>query len=269
MNRREYASLIVQRIRSDQEALRQEFFGEDRIKSFVVDQLLPQDLALEIYKAFPRKEEMVFKHDLRERKYVAVQMDRYHPILEEIVYAFQDSRVVDLLSEITGISSLIPDEHLYAGGISLMDSGNFLNPHLDNSHDHEQNNYRVLNSLYYVTPHWNEEYGGHLELWDRGVEQHGRTIHSTFNRLVVMATGKSSWHSVNKVVYEGQRCCISNYFFAPRSIEGENYFHATSFRGRPEQKAVDWVLRCDGILRNIIRKFFKGGLFRTSHIYRK
>ena len=67
--------------------------------------------------------------------------------------------------------------------------------------------YRVLNLLYYVTPDWQQEYGGKLELWD-GLQQPCRTIHSKFNRLVIMVTNKTSLHSVSKINYQGQRCCI-------------------------------------------------------------
>jgi len=41
---------------------------------------------------------------------------------------------------------------------------NFLNPHLDTSHDKNREMYRVLNLLYYVTPDWSHEQGGKLEL---------------------------------------------------------------------------------------------------------
>ena len=269
MNRKRYAELIVETMRSSQSIFREEFFQEGRIKSFIVDNLLPDDLAHEIYNAFPNKKEMVFKNDFRERKYVAAQMNCYRPILEEIIFAFQDPHVVRIVSEITGIPNLIPDENLYAGGISLMCCGDYLNPHIDNSHDHERKNYRALNLLYYVTPGWETSYGGHLELWDHGVMQSPRTIESKFNKLVVMITGKSSWHSVSKVLCQGERRCVSNYYFSPHSVDGEDYFHVTSFRGRPEQKFSDSVLRFDSIIRNGIRKIFKKGVVRTSHIYRK
>src|SRR6266481_6608252 len=111
-------------------------------------------------------------------------MSNYNPVLEEIIYAFQDPRVVKLIASITGIQQLLPDEHLYAGGISMMVEGHYLNPHLDNSHDLERNHYRVLNLLYYLTPHWRDEYGGNLELWDKGLGARQRTLHSRFNRLV-------------------------------------------------------------------------------------
>ena len=199
-------------------------------------------------------------------------MNQYHPLLEEAVYAFQDQRLVGLLGEITGIKDLYPDDHLYAGGISLMSKGCFLNPHIDNSHDYEGEKYRVLNLLYYVTPDWKEENGGNLEFWDRGVKEHCRTIVSKFNRLAVMTTYRSSWHSVSKVSAGHSRCCISNYYFSPHSNEGKEYYHVTSFRGRPEEKLRDLVLLGALAVRNLIGKCirsFTRGNIKTFHVYKK
>ena len=93
---------------------------------------------------------MVLKKSIRENKYIAAQMDLYHPILEDIIYAFQDERIVKLVAKICAIKEAFPDDKLYAGGISLMGKNQFLNPHLDNSHDKERERWRVLNLLYYV-----------------------------------------------------------------------------------------------------------------------
>jgi Rps23 Pro-64 3,4-dihydroxylase Tpa1-like proline 4-hydroxylase len=57
--------------------------------------------------------------------------------------------------------------------------------------------YRVLNLLYYVTPDWNPEFGGNLELWDNGPKESQRVIPAKFNRLALMATHEESWHSVS------------------------------------------------------------------------
>lgn len=267
-SRAELATRIVERLKEQQEDLKQQYQSGHRISSFVLDDLLDPDLALAIYQAFPPKETMRIRKTLREYKYVAAQMDRYSPLLEEIIYAFQDERVLSAISEIVGISTLLPDEYLYAGGLSSMGKGNFLNPHLDNSHDKDKENYRALNLLYYVTPEWQEDFGGNLELWDQGPKGPNRTIVSRFNRLAVMVTHQASWHSVSPVTVDKVRCCVSNYYFSPVPIGSDAYSHVTTFRGRPEQRLRDVVLRGDNALRNGIVRLLKRNV-ATSHVYKK
>jgi Rps23 Pro-64 3,4-dihydroxylase Tpa1-like proline 4-hydroxylase len=238
------------------------------IQHFVVDKLLPDAVARTIYAAFPSASQMFERRSLREHKYVAAQMDRYDAQAEEAIYGFQDPRVVDLIASITQLPELLADPQLYAGGISLMNAGNFLNPHVDNSHNNQRTTYRVLNLLYYVSPDWRSDNGGHLELWPHGVKQPPKLIESSFNRLVVMSTGPDSWHSVNPVKGERSRCCVSNYYFSPKPIGGMDYFRVTSFRGRPEQPLRDALLRIDSTLRSAVRKIRPSGLAATKHIYK-
>jgi len=263
------AELIFDKLLIQKEELKQDFNQTGRINSCFIDDLLPDQVVKEIYEAFPSPEEMAIHKSLRENKRIAAQMDLYDPLLEEIVYAFQDSRIVKLVEEITGLNEMIPDDQLYAGGISLMAYGNFLNPHLDNSHDNDRENYRVLNLLYYVTPNWDINNGGNLELWDNGVKKPQRIIHSKFNRLVLMITNKNSFHSVSKVVGQGKRCCVSNYYFSKKPAEANEYFHVTSFYGRPEEPIRNILLMVDAFLRQNIRKIIGKRIVETKHIYKK
>jgi Rps23 Pro-64 3,4-dihydroxylase Tpa1-like proline 4-hydroxylase len=269
IDRKYLANLILVRLTNSKESLTQEFNQSGRINTCIIENLFPSDVATKIYNGYPSPEEMTTYKTLRENKRVAAQMDLYNPILEEAVFAFQDERVVDLISQITGLNEMIPDKDLYAGGISLMAKGNFLNPHLDNSHDNERENYRVLNLLYYCTPAWEIESGGNLELWDNGMNKKQRIVHSKFNRLVLMITNKTSIHSVSKVVSDGKRCCVSNYYFSNKPAELEEYFHVTSFYGRPEEPIKKIVLRLDAVIRQSIRLIFRNRLVKTKHIYKK
>lgn len=268
-SRKQLADLILERLLQEEASLQKEFKQQGRINSCYIDNLLPENIANTIYDAYPSPEEMAIHKSMRENKRVAAQMDLYNPLLEEIVFAFQDERIVKLCEEITGIEDMQPDEHLYAGGISLMAKDNFLNPHLDNSHDNDRENYRVLNLLYYVTPDWKQENGGNLELWDKGVKGNPRTIVSGFNRLALMITNKSSYHSVSKVVADGKRCCVSNYYFSKVPAENQDYFQVTSFYGRPEESVKSIFLKLDRNLRNMIRKITGKRIVETKHIYKK
>lgn len=269
MQRKELADIVVARLESRFDDLKKQWVGNSEIGHFFVDDVLPVDLALKIREAFPEGQSMKIKRSLRELKFIAAQMNEYNPLLEEAIYAFQDPRIVEAVGRITGLQHLEPDEQLYAGGISMMVNGHFLNPHLDNSHDKARERYRVLNLLYYVSPDWKLENGGNLELWPQGPQGEHITIESKFNRLAVMVTHKHSWHSVSRVCVPQARCCVSNYYFSKQSPETDDYFHVTSFRGRPEQKVRDLVLRADIALRTGIRQVFPHGIVENKHFYDK
>jgi len=270
MQRIKIADQILERLIAESQVIRQSYKAtRDSIGYFTVDDLLPVELATTIYNAFPDPDSMKLRKSLREHKYVAAQMDRYEAILEEAVYAFQDPRIVHKIGELLDIDALLPDEKLYAGGISLMGEHQFLNPHIDNSHDNERENFRALNLLYYVSPDWKRENGGNLELWPDGVQNYPDTITSKFNRLVVMATHSTSWHSVSPVTSGMTRCCVSNYYFTESAPGNGSGFHVTTFRGRPGQKVRDIILRMDAKLRMVVRKLFSRGVVKTDHIYKK
>lgn len=269
IDRLSLAALISERLSQDAEQLHHHWCQPDLIPTFVLDDVLPIELAQKIHAAFPEKGRMSFKSSMRERKYVSAQMDELDPIIEEVVFAFQQPSVVAEIEKITGIVGLEPDADLYAGGISAMARGNYLKPHLDNSHDRNQDKYRAVNLLYYVTPNWGVECGGHFELWDAGPKASPRTILSSFNRLVVMATNRTSWHSVSMVTDERSRCCVSNYYFCDSPPESEKYFHATSFRGRPDEPMRDVVMRMDNALRTTILKTTGTRIYKNPHVYRR
>ena len=266
MNRTDIAALIVPRLQSSR-ASAAAHYAERHY--FFIDDLLPADMAQAIYRGFPDSNKMMLRKSIRERKFVTAQMNAMDPLLEEVVFAFQDLRVVAEVAAITRLREVEPDEKLYAGGISLMGPGHYLHPHIDNSHDMERQRYRILNLLYYTSPDWTVENGGNLELWPEGTKAAPHTIHSKFNRLVVIATDQKSWHSVSEVRAKRNRTCVSNYYFSKLSPEKEDYFHVTSFHGRPEQPLRDLLLRGDAALRALVRKIAPGGLRTTKHYYKK
>ncbi|MCG1054654.1 2OG-Fe(II) oxygenase [Mycetohabitans sp. B5] len=269
MNREELGALLADRLRNRLHASCQQWKTTAPINHFYVDDMLPVDVAMQIRGAFPDPSTMMLRKSIREFKYVSSQMDKHAPLLEEITFAFQQPEVVALIAEITGLHALQPDEHLYAGGISMMGCGHFLNPHLDNSHDKDRKRYRSLNLLYYVSPKWRLENGGNLELWPDGTKAKPTTIVSKFNRLVVMVTNQHSWHSVSKSLCDQSRCCISNYYFSSRPVGDVDYFHPTSFRGRPDEPIRDLMLQADAAIRGLIRTVIPKGVTKTKHVYKK
>jgi Rps23 Pro-64 3,4-dihydroxylase Tpa1-like proline 4-hydroxylase len=267
-SRRDIADAIVARLREVRADAVTGWSASTPIRHFVVDDLIPEPLAARIGLAFPSHQEMTLKKSLREDKYVSAQMNAHDPLLEEALYAFQEAQVIDEIREITSKPDLEPDPRLYAGGISSMGHQQFLNPHIDNSHDQSRTRWRALNLLWYSTEGWQESWGGNLELWPEGPTARPLTIVSRFNRLVVMETHQRSWHSVSPVRVDQPRRCISNYYFSTVRPTLSNAYHVTSFRGRPEQRARDLVLRADNTIRWVVRTTTGELIFKNRHVYK-
>lgn len=260
----ELASHIASRLERED---RCEFERSGPIRHVVVDSLLPEDLACAIGSAFPPVGTMIRKRSLREDKFIAAQMDRYQATLEDAVFAFQQPAVLAAVSRLTGFSGLEPDSDLYAGGVSSMTAGQFLRPHLDNSHDKDRKRWRVLNLLYYVTPGWNEHDGGNLELWREGPGGAPIAISSRFNRLVVMETHCRSWHSVSRITGPGERRTVSNYFFSMSPADPADRPHVTTFRD-PTSTTKDLLLTIDNRMRSAVRTL-AGRRLQNPHVYKR
>jgi Rps23 Pro-64 3,4-dihydroxylase Tpa1-like proline 4-hydroxylase len=260
--KKNFINIISCRLKNDIDHLSKQFLSGNKNTStrfLVIDDLLPKELANKIFHSFPESNTMRFISSFREKKYTFKQLDKTPSILKDITFAIQSPKIIRLIEKITGIFNQRPDQSLYAGGLSLMKKGNFLNPHIDNSHDSERKYYRRLNLLYYVTPDWKKEFGGHLELWDNKVKK-PVVIESFFNRLVIMETNSNSWHSVSPINNNGKRCCVSNYYFSDQSPSGKDYYHVTSFGARPEQKFLRILCSVDNFLRKNLRLVFKKGV---------
>lgn len=154
--REKIVDLILETLAREEARIRSDFGSDKTVKTKYcsLDGLLPEEMARQISEAFPDSGKMRLLDSFREKKYTSKSLDQFDPVIADITFAFQDKRVIEKVAELTGIKDAVGDPHLYAGGISAMAQGHFLQPHLDNSHDGEQKNYRVLNLLYYITPDW-------------------------------------------------------------------------------------------------------------------
>ena len=159
----EIKNSIIKTLKTNKNTLSDKFSSSGDISYFYIDDLLPDTIAYKIANAFNDNGIDLFtRSSLRENKSVGVKYDKYDPILSEFTGVIHDPDVIEIISQITDLRSLEKDEKMYAAGLSSMCYGNFLNPHLDNSHNFERDKYRALNLLYYCTPDWDVKDGGNL-----------------------------------------------------------------------------------------------------------
>jgi Rps23 Pro-64 3,4-dihydroxylase Tpa1-like proline 4-hydroxylase len=98
------------------------------------------------------------------------------------------------LEAVTGIEGLIPDPYFGGGGLHRIEPGGFLKVHADFNVHPKLKLDRRLNVLVYLNREWRDEYGGHLELWDRDKTTCRAKILPLFNRTVIFSTTDTSFH---------------------------------------------------------------------------
>jgi Rps23 Pro-64 3,4-dihydroxylase Tpa1-like proline 4-hydroxylase len=98
------------------------------------------------------------------------------------------------LEALTGIEGLIPDPYFGGGGLHQIEPGGFLKVHADFNVHPKLKLDRRLNLLVYLNKDWQEEWGGHLELWEADRATCRQRIAPLFNRTVVFSTTDTSFH---------------------------------------------------------------------------
>lgn len=270
MNRQELSAHIAGQLRQHKDEISKYWLQSGPVRHFYLDDLLPEAWARECFNSLPDANTLMLRASIKEHKHVGIDVDKYKPQIGDILFAFHDPVVLQIVSEITGVKDLLADDSLYGSGISMMLEGDFLLPHLDNSHDGDGDLYRVLNALYYITPDWPEHNGGNLELWNKEMEER-KEVHARFNRLVMMETNTHSIHSVNKVTTPGGvRACISNYYFSEQPVNEPAYVHKTTFFARPEDDIIKKLrLTVEGKAKNMLSKYLNNKTTGTKHRRKK
>lgn len=118
----------------------------------------------------------------------------FGPVTSYFISQLQSSTFIRFLEILTGISSLLPDPHLYGAGPHQTLSGGHLSVHLDYNFNENLQMWRRVNVFIYLNDDWEEDWGGHLELWDANMTTKVTAIAPLFNRLVVFTASEISWH---------------------------------------------------------------------------
>src|SRR5688500_1210174 len=89
--------LILERLERESEQIKADFSADKGINTrfTAIDNLLPQDIAEKIHKAFPGLEEMRLLDSFREKKYTSKSLDKFDPLIADITFAFQDPAMIN------------------------------------------------------------------------------------------------------------------------------------------------------------------------------
>ncbi len=222
----------------------------------VIDNFLEPAIAQKAFEVFPDLDSMDMLKDFRQKKAQDPAINKFDALFPAIIFQHLHSpRLLNWLTQVTGIPNLLADEKLYAAGLAQSGHGGFLNVHIDNSSHPVHPWYRRLNILIYLNPHWTEEKGGHLELWSPDMSD-AVAILPTFNRMVLFATNRQSWHRHRYVnTPDGDtRKSINIYYFTEQSPDGTDYYHITTFKARKWETLHKVLYPVDNLMRSMARK---------------
>ena len=226
---------------ADPESLRQEYLSASPFPHAVLDGLFPDEVLESVLADFPRPGEIdwVEFDSPTEKKLGYSYTQPLGQSLREFLWAMSSAPVLEFLEALTGIDGLIPDPYFGGAGPHQIERGGFLKVHADFNWHPKMRLDRRLNLLVYLNKDWEEEYGGHLELWDRDVTRCERRILPVFNRTVVFSTTDESFHGHPRPLScpEGwTRKSVSFYYSSTgRPEEERSAPHDTIFKPTPDE----------------------------------
>jgi hypothetical protein len=157
-----------------------------------------------------------------------------------LLYHLNCATFLEFLSAITGVDNLIPDPRFEGGGLHQIVPGGKLGVHADFNKHRDLGLDRRLNLLLYLNKDWREDYGGHLQLWDKDMRRCEAKVLPVFNRVMIFGTTDFTFHGHPDPLTcpDGMtRKSLALYYFSngrpAAEISGE---HSTIFKPREKNE---------------------------------
>jgi Rps23 Pro-64 3,4-dihydroxylase Tpa1-like proline 4-hydroxylase len=207
----------------------------------VIDNFFDPELLERVLQEFPRPGQIAWQRfdNEREIKLASAAEGNFGPVTRLLMYHLNGMTFLEFLSNITGTDNLLPDPGFEGGGLHQIVRGGKLGVHADFNKHRKYNLDRRLNLLLYLNKDWRDDYGGHLQLWDRQMTRCEAKVAPLFNRVMIFSTTDFTYHGHPDPLQcpEGMtRKSLALYYFSngrpAEEISGE---HSTLFRARDEQ----------------------------------
>ena len=221
----------------DPRPLHAQYVAAEPFPHIALDGLFDDETLDAVLREFPSREQMKWREfdTPLERK-----LGYYHETstisktVRDFLNEMNSFEMLLWLEALTGIDGLIPDPYFGGGGLHQIEPGGFLKIHADFNVHPKLKLDRRLNMLIYLNKDWRDEYGGHLELWERDMSACRRKILPLFNRTVIFSTTDTSFHGHPHPLTapEGMsRKSVSLYYYTAGRPEAERSApHDTIFK---------------------------------------
>lgn len=203
----------------------------------VFDNLFDSNQLLEVANEFPSmRSKMVDKQKPTTKRKLSfrTQKKALDPVTKNFCQELNSDEFLNFLQTLTGIDNLVADPTLEGGGPHEIIRGGFLKMHVDfNVHPVTRFDRRI-NVLIYLNENWQEEYGGHLELWTTDMSELNKKIMPVLNRTVIFNTTEESWHGHPDPLNcpkDITRKSIAMYYYTDTKMNESNK-HSTIYKKR-------------------------------------
>jgi Rps23 Pro-64 3,4-dihydroxylase Tpa1-like proline 4-hydroxylase len=226
-------------------AARAQYASAEPFPHLVLDNLFDPEILRAIIEEFPKPSDIEWTSykNVHEVKLESNLDEHFGPVTRIMLYHMNSAPFLMFLSKITGIPGLIADSYFDGGGMHQIERGGKLAIHADFNHHPATQLDRRLNALLYLNEKWHDDYGGHLELWDRTMTSCVKKIAPVFNRMVVFDTTDYTYHGHPDALTcppSTTRKSLALYYFTNgRPDEEVSGTHSTLFRTRPGENLED------------------------------
>ena len=253
------------------ELKKKQYLLSEPFPNIILDNFFNEDYLKEVLEEFPNLENLEDSSkyiNKNEIKFANNNFDVFPKSIKNFISFLNSEVFINFIQNITSIKEpLKSDTDLSGGGLHEIKKGGVLKIHTDFNRHPSLDLDRRVNVLIYLNKEWKDQYGGHLELWDKEMKECKKKILPIFNRMVIFSTNDFSNHGHPNPVtcpIDSSRKSIALYYFSKgRPLEELNKDHLknkTYFKNR--YGIIDDVdiknEKFKNILRNLkIYKFLK------------
>ena len=205
------------------------FFNEDYLNQILLD--FPDLSKIKSSQKYLNKNEI---------KYANNDYQNFPDSIKNFFEFLNSNMYLNFLQKLTSVKEkLIVDPQLNGGGLHEIKKGGVLKIHTDFNKHPSLKLDRRINVLIYLNKDWKDQYGGHLELWDKDMLGCKKKILPTFNKMVIFSTNDFSNHGHPDPVIcplNQSRKSIALYYFSERrpleDLDKNHIKNRTYFKNR-------------------------------------
>lgn len=182
--------------------------------------------------------------------------------IKNIISFFYSKEFLNLLELKFNLKNVIPDWNLHGAGMHGSSRGRHLTVHSDFIYQRNTKTKRVLNLLLYLNSGWKNEWNGHIELWDKKMQNKVLSLIPEINNMLIFRTDKDSNHGFpDKLMCPENtlRKSIALYYYVneerilPLQFKKRKYY-TTIWKKRPNSNDPEFMDR-DNLWRKLKYKY--------------